>query len=206
MRRNRLTLLVAASVGAICSLLPATATATHTPATPIHPGVQTVTGGGQCTSNFVFRDGGGTYLGQAAHCSGTGGATETDGCDSGSLPIGTTVEIEGASQPGTLVYNSWITMQAQGESDPDTCAYNDFALVRVNPADVAKVDPTVPGFGGPTGVGRLRRSPRRHRLLIRQLVAQRGRLEAEPEAGRRRPERRQRLEPDRLHPDARDPG
>jgi hypothetical protein len=118
----------------------------------VHPGVQTVTGGGQCTSNFVFQDGGGVYLGQAAHCSGTGAATETDGCDSGSLPVGTPVEIEGASQPGVMVYNSWLAMQAAGETDPDTCAFNDLALVRVNPADVASVNPSVPGWGGPTGV------------------------------------------------------
>src|SRR3954463_6849089 len=74
----------------------------------ITPGVQTVTGGGQCTANFIFRDGGGTYVGQAAHCSGTGAATDPDGCDSGSLPIGPSVEVDGASRPGTMVYNSWL--------------------------------------------------------------------------------------------------
>ncbi|HEV7482183.1 MAG TPA: serine protease, partial [Solirubrobacterales bacterium] len=93
------------------------------------------------------------YLGQAAHCSGTGGQTETNGCTSGSLPLGTPVEVTGAGKPGTLVYNSWLTMQAKGETDPDTCAYNDLALIRLDPADVAKVNPSVPGFGGPTGVG-----------------------------------------------------
>ena len=119
----------------------------------VHPGVQTFTEGAQCTSNFVFTQGPEVYLGQAAHCSGTGGATETNGCDSGSLPIGTPVEIDGASRPGTLVYNSWLTMQGRGETNPDACAYNDFALVRVDPADVANTNPSVPGFGGPTGVG-----------------------------------------------------
>jgi hypothetical protein len=119
----------------------------------VHPGVQTYTEGAQCTSNFVFTQGADVYLGQAAHCSGTGGATETNGCDSGSLPIGTPVEIDGATRPGTLVYNSWLTMQGRGETNADACAYNDFALVRVDPADVANVNPSVPGFGGPTGVG-----------------------------------------------------
>jgi hypothetical protein len=141
------------AVAAIGASVPTLASADHN-ANPIHPGVQTVTAGGQCTSNFVFRDAAGTfYLGQAAHCSGTGAATSTDGCESGSLPLGTPVEIEGASRPGTMVYNSWLTMQAAGEADPDTCAYNDFALVRIDPADAPSVDPTVPGFGGPTGVG-----------------------------------------------------
>jgi hypothetical protein len=119
----------------------------------IHPGVMTFTDGGQCTSNFVFTQGSDVYLGQAAHCSGTGGATETNGCDSGSLPIGTPVEINGASRPGTMVYNSWLTMQSKGETNRDACEYNDFALVRIDPADVGKVNPSVPGFGGPTGVG-----------------------------------------------------
>jgi hypothetical protein len=119
----------------------------------IHPGVQVFTEGAQCTSNFVFQEGSSVFLGQAAHCSGTGGQTETDGCSSGSLPLGTPVEVAGASKPGTLAYSSWLTMQAKGETDPDTCAFNDFALIRLDPADVGSVNPSVPGFGGPTGIG-----------------------------------------------------
>jgi hypothetical protein len=119
----------------------------------VHPGVQTFTAGAQCTSNFVFEEGSTVYLGQAAHCSGTGGETETNGCTSGSLPIGTPVEITGASKPGTLAYNSWLTMHAKGETDENTCAYNDLALIRIDPADVPNVNPSVPGFGGPEGVG-----------------------------------------------------
>jgi hypothetical protein len=120
---------------------------------PIHPGVQTFTDGAQCTANFVFFDGANTvYIGQAAHCSGTGGATETNGCDSGSLPNGTPVEVDGASQPGVMVYNSWLAMQAAGETNPDACAYNDFALIRLNAADFGKVNPSVPFWGGPNGI------------------------------------------------------
>jgi hypothetical protein len=119
----------------------------------VHPGVQVFTEGAQCTSNFVFEEGSSVYLGQAAHCAGTGGQTETDGCSSGSLPLGTPVEVTGASKPGTLAYSSWLTMQAEGESNPDACAYNDFALIRLDPADVDVVNPSVPGFGGPTKVG-----------------------------------------------------
>ena len=63
------------------------------------------------------------------------------------------MQVDGAGKPGTLVYNSWLTMQAKGETDPDTCAFNDLALIRIDPADVAEVNPSVPGFGGPTGVG-----------------------------------------------------
>jgi hypothetical protein len=119
----------------------------------IHPGVQTDTAGGQCTANFIYTAGGNTYIGQAAHCASTGAATDTDGCLAGTLPLGTQVNITGASRPGTLAYSSWVTMQQAGETNPDVCAYNDLALVRIDPADVAKVNPSVPGFGGPTGVG-----------------------------------------------------
>jgi hypothetical protein len=119
----------------------------------VHPGVQTFTDGAQCTSNFVFEEGSNVYLGQAAHCSGTGGQTETDGCSSGSLPLGAAVEVTGAARPGALAYNSWLAMQGGGETDPDTCAYNDLALIRLDPGDLGRVNPSVPGFGGPTGVG-----------------------------------------------------
>jgi hypothetical protein len=118
----------------------------------VHPGVQTYTGGAQCTANFVYTDGTNTYLGQAAHCSGTGASTETDGCLAESLPEGTLVEIDGATKPGVMVYNSWIRMQQAGEKDADTCAYNDLALIRLDPADVALTNPSVPFFGGPVGL------------------------------------------------------
>jgi len=111
------------------------------------------TQGAQCTANFVYQDASTVYLGQAAHCSGTGAATDTNGCDSASLPIGTPVDVTGAAHPGTLVYNSWLTMQSKGETDADTCAYNDLALIKLDPADVGSVNPSVPALGGPTGVG-----------------------------------------------------
>ena len=120
----------------------------------VHPGVQTFTEGGQCTANFIYTAGGNTYIGQAAHCASTGAATDTDGCLAASQPLGTAGRGRPARRrPGTLAYSSWLTMQANGESDPDTCAYNDLALVKLDPADVGKVNPSVPGFGGPVGVG-----------------------------------------------------
>jgi len=118
----------------------------------IRPGVQMVTDGAQCTANFIYTDGADVYIGYAAHCAGTGGATETNGCDSGSLPLGTPVEIDGADNPGTLAYSSWLTMQAVGETDPNACDYNDLALVRIDPADVDSVNPSIPHWGGPVGV------------------------------------------------------
>jgi hypothetical protein len=53
---------------------------------------------------------------------------------------------------GTLAYSSWLTMQKNGETDENTCAYNDLALVKVDPADVGKVNPSVPFWGGPVGL------------------------------------------------------
>ena len=128
----------------------------------IHPGTMMYTEGAQCTANFVYTDGSGnTYVGYAAHCAGTGAATDTDGCQAGSLPLGTRVTFnEGGSLVdegtvvgnGTLVYSSWVTMHQLGTTDANTCAYNDLALVKVDAADVSKVNPSVPFWGGPTGI------------------------------------------------------
>ena len=128
----------------------------------IHPGVQMYTEGAQCTANFVYTDGAGnTYVGYAAHCAGTGAATDTNGCDAASLPLGTKVDfVEGGSLvtsgtkvgSGTLAYSSWLTMQQRNETDENACAYNDLALVKVDAADVAKVNPSVPFWGGPVAV------------------------------------------------------
>jgi hypothetical protein len=151
---KKLLIAFASALAAGLALMPAAASAWAPASTAsIHPGVQLFTAGAQCTSNFIYQDAGGVYIGQAAHCSSTGGQTDTNGCTSGSLPLGTQVQITGASRPGTLVYNSWLTMQANHEADADTCAFNDLALVKIDPADVPNVNPSVPGFGGPTGVG-----------------------------------------------------
>lgn len=144
---------VAAGGVGIASQAPAAA-ATWAPAesATVHPGVQTYTNGSQCTSNFIFVDGVNTYIGQAAHCSSLGTSSDTDGCTTPSMPLGTEVVILGASKPGVLVYNSWIAMQQARETDPNACAFNDFALVRIDPADVAGVNPSVPHWGGPVAM------------------------------------------------------
>src|SRR3954454_12051949 len=66
------------------------ATAAWAPAdtAPIHPGTMMYTDGAQCTANFVYTDSAANvYVGYAAHCAGTGGQTDTDGCSTGSLPL-----------------------------------------------------------------------------------------------------------------------
>src|SRR3981081_3705383 len=76
--RQRIVLTLVLALAALSLGLTSSASAYAPAATAaIHPGVQTFTNGAQCTSNFVFSDGTSTYLGQAAHCSGTGGNTAT---------------------------------------------------------------------------------------------------------------------------------
>lgn len=162
--RRRLIALTSAAILLAAVPAPAGAIPAWAPAATasIHPGVVTTTGNGACTSNFVFYDATEVYIGQAAHCSLASAnplaVTQPDGCLSPSLPVGTPVQVEGASKPGIMVYNSWITMQQAGEKDPNTCAYNDFALVRLDPADRGRVNPSIPRWGGPTGLA-IRTSP-----------------------------------------------
>ena len=145
---------LAAAVSSLLGASPAQSATTWAPAASasIHPGVMMFTAGAQCTANFVYTDASAVYLGYAAHCAGTGEATETDGCLAASLPLGTPVEIDGATRPGTLAYSSWLTMQSLGETDADTCAYNDLALVRLDPADVVRTNPSIPHWGGPVAL------------------------------------------------------
>jgi hypothetical protein len=165
--RSRLLAVLAAGVLAVAGVaaaIPAEAQTSWAPAdtAPIHPGVMMYTEGAQCTANFVYTDGAGNvYVGYAAHCAGTGSSTDTDGCQTQSLPLGTPVTFnEGGSLlsdgtqvgTGTLAYSSWLTEKALGTTDPNTCAYNDLALVKVSAADVGKVNPSVPYWGGPTGI------------------------------------------------------
>jgi hypothetical protein len=156
--RMTLRILLAACAALLVLAAPASAWAPADDAT-VRPGVQTITGGSnQCTANFVFSDGAATYVGQAAHCSSTGAANETNGCLAPSMPLGTSVEIEDHRNPGefpvrgTMVYNSWLSMQGAREGDNSTCRYNDFALVRLDNVGADAVNPTIPFWGGPTGV------------------------------------------------------
>jgi len=122
---------------------------------PVGPGVVTETAGaGLCTAGFVLTAGGRTFLAQAAHCGGTGDETETDGCTSDTVPLGTPVTVRGADRTvtGTLAWSSWNTMQARGERDPDVCAYNDLALVELPAGARPSVGAAVPFFGGPGAV------------------------------------------------------
>jgi hypothetical protein len=152
MHKSLTALLIAGA--SLVAAAPASAEPTWAPAATatVHPGVQTDTNGAQCTANFIYYDASGAiYVGQAAHCAGTGSNTDTDGCTTKSLPLGTPINVDGASKPGTLAYSSWAAMQAAGETNADACAYNDISLIELDPADYGKVNPSVPTLGGPTG-------------------------------------------------------
>ncbi|RZT88137.1 hypothetical protein EV383_5074 [Pseudonocardia sediminis] len=96
------------------------------------------------------------YLGAAAHCNAAEDAmSSVDGCREPVMPVGTAVVIQGRdgeNYAGRVAYNSWATMQARGETDPELCNLNDLELIELGDAAVAASNPTVPGFGGPTGL------------------------------------------------------
>src|SRR6187397_560107 len=74
---------------------------------PIHPGTMMYTDGAQCTANFVYTDAvGNTYVGYAAHCAGKGSSTDTNGCSTDSVPLGTKVDFSNdgnLASEGTVV-------------------------------------------------------------------------------------------------------
>ena len=162
LRALALLLLVAAGLAAVPPGASADPTWAPAATAAIHPGTMMYTAGAQCTANFVYTDtAGNVYVGYAAHCAGTGSSTDTNGCTVDSVPLGTPVDFTNDGNlldegtivgHGTLAYSSWITEHRLGTTDPNTCAYNDLALVKVDPADAGKVNPSVPFWGGPTGI------------------------------------------------------
>ncbi|KXP02971.1 hypothetical protein [Tsukamurella pseudospumae] len=155
----------ATSAGAAHTVAAAEAGVSWAPAAQatLHPGVQAYTGDSQCTTNFVFTDAKGeVYLGQAAHCGYTGTDKLPNGCTAQTVPLGTAVDLrtggsvraEGTTKAtGSLAYSSWRTMQEAGEKGADLCANNDFALIRLPKSAAGSVNPSLPTWGGPVGLG-----------------------------------------------------
>ena len=147
-----------AAVSTVTALGP-TGPATAAAAGRIGPGTQLVTGGRVCTANFVFRDARHrVFVGYAASCATRTAATGGDACTARSLPLGTRVRFADRGRTvgyGELRYSSLRTLRRAGVSDAATCAANDFALVEVRGATRRRVDPTVPYWGGPSGLGTL---------------------------------------------------
>jgi hypothetical protein len=114
------------------------------------PGDQLSSDAGQCTANFVYSNGSTKFIGLAAHCFSKGGSTDTNGCSTTSMPLGSAVTNADGQTIGTLAYSSWLTMKGRHETDAETCDYNDLALVRL--ASGVTASPSVPKWGGPTGL------------------------------------------------------
>ena len=91
--------------------------------TLIQPGAEVFSSVGQCTLNYVFRDGSTLYIGTAGHCSEHVGDVMTD---ANQARIGT------------------VAFRIQSGDD-------DFTLIRIDPARYGEVNPSVRSWGGPTG-------------------------------------------------------
>src|SRR6478672_1402229 len=100
---------VVATAGVAATSAPVEAAVGYAPAdtAQIHPGTMMYTDGAQCTANFVYTDAAAnTYVGYAAHCAGTGASTDTNGCQTDSVPLGTKVDFTNDGSPvseGTIV-------------------------------------------------------------------------------------------------------
>lgn len=138
---------------------PAAASSSAVAGGRIGPGTQMITAGRSCTANFAFRDARHRlFVGYAASCAVRRVATNGNACTARPLPLGTRVAFAERGRTlghGTLRYSSLRNLRRAGVTDPATCAANDFALVRVRGAVARKVDPTVPHWGGPAGIGEL---------------------------------------------------
>ena len=142
------------------------------------------------------------YIGQAAHCSGTGGNTATNGCDARLAPDR---------------HAGRRRRRQQARHDGLQLVDHDAGPGRDRPRHLrstttsrwsSSTRPTRPRstrrsrfWGGPTGSAPTTRAARQG-LLVRQLRAARRRHPAEPEGGLQPRRRRRRLEPQRLHRDA----
>jgi hypothetical protein len=157
-RRGFLASAVVALAVVASSLLVSTGPATAAGAGRIGPGTQMVTNGRTCTAAFAFRDSRHrVYLGYAASCA-VRKSSAANRCALRPLPVGTKVRLVERGRTvgvGTLRYSSLRSLRHAGVTDAATCAANDFALVQLRGAARRHLDPTVPHWGGPSGIGAL---------------------------------------------------
>ena len=160
MRRILLALACALAVAGTTVPSSAATTPSWAPAhkATVRPGSPVSTASCGCTTNFVFYerylDSAGrtrfhVMMGLAAHCFSLGGSTQTNACTTPTRPLGSHARIQGTRYPATLVYSSWVTAKRVRERDRNVCDANDFALVRLDPRDHGRVNPSLWHYGGP---------------------------------------------------------
>ena len=172
MRLSRTLLASAASVLlAAASLATSVGTADAAPSwapaatAAIHPGTMMYTEGAQCTANFVFTDvAGNVYVGYAAHCAGKGEATDTNGCNVDSVPLGTKVtftndgNLASEGTPGRHRHPGVQLLDHRRSRLGDHKDAEHLCLQRLRagqgqrrPRRLEGQPPSVPFWGGPTG-------------------------------------------------------
>ena len=158
-RRGFLTTVVVTAIAAAVTVLGPTGPASAVDSRRIEPGTQMITAGRACTANFVFRDPRHrVFVGYAASCATRTAAIGGNACTARPLPLGARVRFADNGRTvgyGELRYSSLRALRRAGVTDSATCAANDFALVEVRGTARRRVDPTVPYWGGPSGLGAL---------------------------------------------------
>lgn len=119
-------------------------------------------GGGNfgCTANFVWTDGAQQYLGSAGHCFLPDGATSTHGPDSDFNPAGVSVRVCVANclaggLLGGVIQGTYVNLGSVVYARQHVGGVgigNDFGLAEIPAALAAQVRPSMPVWGGPTGV------------------------------------------------------
>ncbi len=134
----------------------------------LRPGDQVITSLGQCTTGFFFQNETDLFVSTAAHCFGAGvtpGSDAEDFCHiEDAHKLGESAQVEGLSKPLTLVYSAWPLMEGN-ETDESTCSGNDFAVLRIDPDDWHRANPTMRAFGGPTELREANTMPHGSKIL-----------------------------------------
>lgn len=116
-----------------------------------------------CTANFVWEDSGSYYLGAAGHCflgnAATGDNTSSSGEDLSNVTVRVGIDftfggLTALSGLRGTTYELGNVVYARQASDDGTGVGHDFGLVEIPDAAINEgiVDPSLPQFGGPTGV------------------------------------------------------
>jgi hypothetical protein len=113
-----------------------------------------------CTANFVWASGSARYLGAAGHCFIPEGTTATHGpgADYDASGVQVSVCVSNCSfggETGFILTGDLVTLDAVAyarQTDVDGDVGNDFGVVTIPGSFASLIRPSMPVFGGPTGV------------------------------------------------------